>query len=177
MPSSSSLYFPPFRLDLDNQSLWREEQETVLKPKTFALLALLVQHAGRLVTKREILDAVWVEKSSSVAACWVGRGVCIEQYGMSEAYLPVLDALGCVSRGPESAMVVSLLRQHAPNWLLQLPGVCSPAERKTLLRQNQGITPRRMLRELTDALDVLVMTKPVVLLLKDLHWADAATLD
>jgi hypothetical protein len=53
MSPSSSLSFPPFRLDLDNQSLWRGDQETVLKAKTFALLALLVQHAGRLVTKRE----------------------------------------------------------------------------------------------------------------------------
>jgi DNA-binding winged helix-turn-helix (wHTH) protein len=59
MASSTSLWFPPFRLDLSNQSLWREEQETVLKPKTFALLALLVKHAGRLVTKQEILTAVW----------------------------------------------------------------------------------------------------------------------
>jgi DNA-binding winged helix-turn-helix (wHTH) protein len=59
MTSSTSLWFPPFRLDLENQSLWCGEQETVLKPKTFALLALLVKHAGRLVTKQEILTAVW----------------------------------------------------------------------------------------------------------------------
>ena len=59
MVPSTSLWFLPFRLDLENQSLWREEQETVLKPKTFALLALLVEHGGRLVTKQEILDTVW----------------------------------------------------------------------------------------------------------------------
>jgi tetratricopeptide (TPR) repeat protein len=108
---------------------------------------------------------------------WVGRGVCIEQHSISEPYLPVLDALGALSRGPEGATVVRLLRQYAPTWLVQLPGVCTPAERKTLLRENAGVTPRRMLRELTDAFDALTVIRPVVLFLEDLHWADAATLD
>lgn len=114
---------------------------------------------------------------SPMPGLWMGRGVGIEQYGVSEPYLPVLDALGALSRGPEGATVVRLLRQHAPTWLVQLPGVSTPAERKTLLRENSGVTPRRMLRELTDALDALAVTKPVVLLLEDLHWADTATLD
>lgn len=59
MAPSMSLWFLSFRFDLDNQSLWNGAHETVLKPKTFALLALLVEHAGRLVTKQEILTAVW----------------------------------------------------------------------------------------------------------------------
>lgn len=59
MDPSSSLSFLPFRLDLGNQSLWRGDQETVLKPKTFAILAFLVRHAGRLVTRQEILETVW----------------------------------------------------------------------------------------------------------------------
>ena len=32
-----------------------------LAPKAFDLLAVLVRHAGRLVTKRELLDQVWPE--------------------------------------------------------------------------------------------------------------------
>lgn len=73
--------------------------------------------------------------------------------------------------------VVRSLRQYAPTWLVQLPDACTPMERKTLLREHSAVTPRRMLRELTDALDILTLSKPVVLLLEDLHWADAATLD
>ena len=56
--------FPPFRLDTVNQCLWRradcgDEERILLKPKAFAILRYLVDHAGRLVTQDELLDAVW----------------------------------------------------------------------------------------------------------------------
>lgn len=55
--------FPPFRLDPANQCLWRSteiggEQRVPLKPKAFAVLRYLVEHAGRLVTQEELLGAV-----------------------------------------------------------------------------------------------------------------------
>ena len=56
--------FPPFRLDTVNQCLWRHmdtgnDERILLTPKAFAVLRHLVQHAGRLVTQNELLDAVW----------------------------------------------------------------------------------------------------------------------
>jgi DNA-binding winged helix-turn-helix (wHTH) protein len=56
--------FPPFRLDLVNQCLWRrtgtaEDERILLAPKAFAVLRHLVEHAGQLVTQRELLDAIW----------------------------------------------------------------------------------------------------------------------
>jgi len=56
--------FPPFRLDTVNQCLWRHresggDERILLKPKAFAILLYLVDHAGRLVTQNELLDAVW----------------------------------------------------------------------------------------------------------------------
>ena len=59
MPPVRQWLFAPFRLDLDNACLWREAQMVALKPKTFAVLQYLVEHAGRLVTKEELFDAVW----------------------------------------------------------------------------------------------------------------------
>ena len=53
------MYFPPFRLDLSSEQLWRDEQAIALRPKTFAVLRYLVEHPGKLVTKDELLDAVW----------------------------------------------------------------------------------------------------------------------
>jgi DNA-binding winged helix-turn-helix (wHTH) protein len=58
--------FPPFRLDLVNQCLWRDgagavEQRILLTPKAFAMLRHLVEHAGRLVTQEEFLQALWPE--------------------------------------------------------------------------------------------------------------------
>lgn len=55
------LSFPPFRLDLANEQLWREGQLIPLRPKTFAILRYLAEHSGRLVTKEELLRAVWGE--------------------------------------------------------------------------------------------------------------------
>lgn len=54
-----TLSFPPFHLDLANEQLWCGERLLVLRPKTFAILRYLVEHAERLVTKEELLHAVW----------------------------------------------------------------------------------------------------------------------
>lgn len=57
--------FPPFRLDPANAQLWRDDEEICLRPKTFEVLRYLVEHAGELVTKSTLLDAVWAEVSVS----------------------------------------------------------------------------------------------------------------
>jgi predicted ATPase/DNA-binding winged helix-turn-helix (wHTH) protein len=58
--------FPPFRLDPGNQCLWRrtetaDDERIRLTPKAFAVLQYLVEHAGRLVTHDELIEAVWRE--------------------------------------------------------------------------------------------------------------------
>jgi DNA-binding winged helix-turn-helix (wHTH) protein len=58
---SSLVHFPPFRLDPSNERLWRERVEIPLRPKTFAVLRYLVGHPEQLVTKEELLNAVWAE--------------------------------------------------------------------------------------------------------------------
>jgi len=51
--------FPPFRLDLANQELWRGAERLPLRPKPFAVLAYLATHAARLVLRDELVAAVW----------------------------------------------------------------------------------------------------------------------
>src|SRR5262249_26104073 len=58
-PSSNHISFGPFRLDLANECLWQGTRAISLRPKPFAVLKLLVENAGQLVTKRQVLDAVW----------------------------------------------------------------------------------------------------------------------
>src|SRR6476620_4530736 len=53
--------FHSFRLDPLNQCLWRGEQRVPITPKSFDVLRYLVEHAGRLVTQDEILEALWPE--------------------------------------------------------------------------------------------------------------------
>jgi DNA-binding winged helix-turn-helix (wHTH) protein/tetratricopeptide (TPR) repeat protein len=59
MEPSRYFFFPPFRLDLVNEQLWRDAELLPLRPKTFAVLRHLVEHPGVLVTKEELLKAVW----------------------------------------------------------------------------------------------------------------------
>ena len=58
-------FFPPFHLDRVNAQLWRGEEEISLRRKTFDVLLYLVDHAGQLVTKAALLDAVWSEVTVS----------------------------------------------------------------------------------------------------------------
>lgn len=54
-------HFGPFRLDLDNATLWQGDTQLTLRTKTFDLLTHLVCHAGELVTKDELMEAVWAD--------------------------------------------------------------------------------------------------------------------
>src|SRR5262245_24616008 len=107
----------------------------------------------------------------------IGRGQCVEQYGASEAYLPVLEAIGRLGREPRGDALVGILKQYAPTWLAQLPALLSDEELAAVQRRAQGTTRERMLRELSEALDAVSMDAPLVLVLEDLHWSDAATID
>jgi len=279
------IVFDPFCLDLSNQCLWRGSEAIKLRPKAFAVLDTLLRHRGQLVTKEELLNAVWpgtfvgeavlkvairqirealsddpnsprfietahrrgyrfigqdqqIRSNKSVsglslrtadsskgvvgrddALSWmrsrlekmlggerqivfvtgeagigktalvdtfsrniasdrsirIGRGQCLEQYGTSEAYLPVLEAIGRLCR--EQGQVVDVLRAHAPMWLRQMPSLLSASDRELLSREVAGATRERMLREMVDALEALTAVMPLVLILEDLHWSDYSTLD
>ena len=48
-----------FTLDVSQGCLRRGDIEVPLRPKSFALLQHLITHAGRLVTKDELLSKIW----------------------------------------------------------------------------------------------------------------------
>jgi DNA-binding winged helix-turn-helix (wHTH) protein len=294
------IVFSPFRLDPNNEQLWRGREQVALKPKAFALLRYLVERPQCLITKAELLDHFWsdvhvgdavlkthlaeirralgddtksprfietahrrgyrfiarLEASSPAAsaalpepaltsssaaavsvssaparrrASFVGRelelrrldaclsralegplqavflsgeagagkttlageflahleqrgglllarGQCIEQYGASEAYLPVLEALGRLCRQSGKERIIEVLRRQAPSWLIQLSGVIEAAEHAALAA-TASATPERMLREIAEAVLTLSEERGLVLLFEDLHWADPSTLN
>jgi DNA-binding response OmpR family regulator len=47
------------RLDVAARRAWRGDAELELRPKEFDLLALLVGHAGRVVTRERVMREVW----------------------------------------------------------------------------------------------------------------------
>lgn len=127
------------------------------------------------IGKTALLDA-FVETLPQRHGVLVGRGQCVEQYGGSEAYLPVLDAIQQLCRQREGKRVMATLHQCAPTWLLQLPSLLQDADVEALRRKTQGAGRDRMLREMAEALDALSLEKPVALVLEDLHWSDHSTL-
>src|SRR5712692_10347171 len=64
--------FGDYTLDLAGGSLRAGDRPIELRPKTFAVLAYLVQNAGRLVSKDEVMRAVWsdvVVSDESLTKC------------------------------------------------------------------------------------------------------------
>ena len=58
---SGSIQFGEFTLEMSERRLTRAGRPVALEPKTYDLLVILARHAGRLLTKRELLDLVWPE--------------------------------------------------------------------------------------------------------------------
>ncbi len=64
--------FADYTLDLTRGCLRAGDRVIELRPKSFAVLAYLVEHAGRLVSKDELIGAVWsdvVVSDESLAKC------------------------------------------------------------------------------------------------------------
>ena len=301
MPTNQQIPLGRFRLDLTNECLLQGTQVITLRPKVYAVLKHLVDHRGQLVTKQQLLDAVWPgtfvgdavvkgiirqlretlgddaespqyiqtsprrgyrfvgqtneesvvapqvdEVSRRVAALDVAipsgssapspprevlgrdaelatlrsrldralagerqvvfvtgeagigkttlvdsllhqaathgirmaRGQCLDQFGAGEAYLPILDALSRLGRGPGGEPVVACLRQFAPAWLLELPSLIGPEERESAGGHHAGgATRERMLREIAEAIEAMTIEAPLIIVIEDLHWSDYSTLD
>src|SRR6266849_7434100 len=56
------------RIEAENECAWCGERRLHLMPKAFAVLRHLVDHAGRLITKEELLTRVWRDAIVSEAA-------------------------------------------------------------------------------------------------------------
>ncbi len=129
------------------------------------------------IGKTTLVEA-FIAQVDDDAHAWVGYGQCINQYGAGEAYLPLLAALGRLCRSPHhGAQFIDMLRQHAPSWMLQMPALLSAAACAELRQRSSGTTRDRMLRELAEAMELLTVERPLVLILEDLHWSDVSTLD
>ena len=59
--SQTSLQFGPFTLDLGRLCLSGPKGEVELRPKSFEVLRYLAEHPGRVISKEEMIAAVWPE--------------------------------------------------------------------------------------------------------------------
>lgn len=97
-PPSHLLTFGDFRLELEERRLLRSDgTEVPLTPRVFETLRYLVEHAGHLVDKRAIMDAVWsdclVEENNLAQAISKLRQVFGEKAG-AQRYIATIPGRG-----------------------------------------------------------------------------------
>ncbi len=117
-------------------------------------------------------------RESAVAGPLAAHGVCAEQHGRGEAYMPLLEAIDELLDAPEFPDALKELRRCAPAWLAQLPWrLGRDDERVTLAQSLTGMTTPRMLQQGIAFLRTAAARRSLVLVLEDVHWSDLATLD
>jgi DNA-binding winged helix-turn-helix (wHTH) protein/Tol biopolymer transport system component len=81
--------FGPFRLDLEQRLLLRDDKPTPLAPKAILILCVLVENHGRLVERSELMQRVWpdafVEEGNLTVNIFALRKVLAEGLGTAPA--------------------------------------------------------------------------------------------
>ena len=136
-------------------------------------MVCLVGESG--IGKTTLVDEFLAELAADGRVVHIARGRCSERLADAEAYLPVLDALDALVRGPGGATAARYLRTLAPTWFAELgpapvsvsrPEAGAPAASQTRLK-----------RELVAFFNELSRRTPVILFIDDIHWADLPTAD
>jgi TolB-like protein/DNA-binding winged helix-turn-helix (wHTH) protein/Flp pilus assembly protein TadD len=118
MPSlTNHLYqFGEFGLDAQNRVLKRAGTTTPLTPKAFDALLLLVQNAGRVVTKDELMKAVWpdsfVEESNLTQTIFMVRRALDET--SDRRYILTVQGRGYRFTAPVTETRDEALEREAP---------------------------------------------------------------
>src|SRR6266852_5992110 len=86
--------FDRYRLDEQERQLLLGTQVVPLPPKVFDLLAILVQNAGRLLPKQDLLDRVW-------------SGVAVEEGSLTRSISSLRQVLGSNENGQDYIQTVS----------------------------------------------------------------------
>jgi DNA-binding winged helix-turn-helix (wHTH) protein len=124
MPSSEWV-FGLFRLDPVNACLWYEAEALLLSPKAFAVLYYLVTHPDRLVSKDELLDAVWPETAVSDAVVRIAVG-------------EVRRALGDTAQAPQ---YITTVARRGYRFVAQVTGVAPSEVIPTGTRRRDPLEP------------------------------------
>jgi len=130
------------------------------------------------IGKTTLVEEFLSELSAASRSTRIARGRCSERLAGTEAYLPLLEALDSLTRGPARDPVTSALKRLAPTWYLQIaPATTENSSEARALVNVQASSQERMKRELAAFFDELCRPMPLVLFFDDLHWADVSTVD
>src|SRR5215471_14787624 len=89
--------FHEYLLDTDRRELWRGTKPIAVEPQVFDLLAYLVQHRDRVVTKDDLLEAVWggrIVSGSALITRINGARRAVGDSGEAQRLIPSLPRRG-----------------------------------------------------------------------------------
>jgi DNA-binding winged helix-turn-helix (wHTH) protein len=87
------LEFGPFRMDLEERVLMRDQEAITLSPKAFETLLVLVQHSERVVLKDDLMKTLWPD-------------TFVEESNLSQHIFQLRKALGDRAHDPEYIVTV-----------------------------------------------------------------------
>ncbi len=122
------------------------------------------------IGKSTLIEDFLGELAAQKAAVLVARGHCSERLGGTDAYLPVIDALGDLFRSPAGAAVTRLIKTVAPTWYAHVVPTADADD-------DYAPSQPAMLREFAAFLMEASRLGAVVLFIDDVHWADVSTVD
>ncbi|HUB30444.1 MAG TPA: AAA family ATPase [Terracidiphilus sp.] len=122
---------------------------------------------GAGIGKTALVDAFCRTVACTEGAVVV-RGQCVQGLADREAFYPVMEALAELCAPPHEERTKPVLARKAPSWLAAL-------ERQA--PDGSALTRERVMSDLCCALETMAAETPVVIVLEDLHWADASTLN
>ncbi len=132
----------------------------------------------RGVGKSAIVGEMLRRVRASSQKITVVTGRCLEHQGPGEALQPFLDALGRLFGTSQGrAYAVELVKTFAPTAAVLMPAALVPDPDGSLQRQTAGATRERLIRESGDFMEAATRLYPLVILLEDLQWADAVSVD
>ena len=129
------------------------------------------------IGKTALVDTFQNHVITRAPSICVGRGQCLEGYAGTEAFYPMLEALGQLCRGSAGPSLLQVLAKRAPTWLVQFPEFVSREHRQVLQGEILGTTRERMLREIAEFIEAIASETPLLLIFEDLHRADHSTVD
>ena len=131
-PESSTYSFAEFELQPEERRLLRDGQRVPLTPKLFDMLEFLVLRGGHVVSKEELLNALWpkrfVMESNLTKHIWMLRKALGEN-GEGERFIETVSKLGYRfvapvtrhARAPESVAILSPVENSLQEKKVQSP--------------------------------------------------------
>jgi DNA-binding winged helix-turn-helix (wHTH) protein len=122
--------FDPFTLDISRGLLEADGQDIAIEPRGFALLALLVTHHDRMLTKDEIIDAVWdgrIVTDAAIATVIKTTRKALGDDGVAQKYIRTVRGRGVRFVGTVAPSVPAQVRQPETATSVLVPPTTRPS--------------------------------------------------